>query len=180
MPFLDIERKDDSYSSWPSQYTHRGRVEELEQAYFPFTGLHGVQVAQTVDQTANSTGDKESKGSLRSKEFQVIYRWSKKSTEGRQEKGGKISLQPEDGLGSFLYPCWSVLKKAVSRRGSARRSSVPHREPRTNAMEPGVGQKMGRKTDNAAKAQMIRRDTSIKWLMVRQLWLWKFDESGLS
>ncbi|KAF5723101.1 hypothetical protein FMUND_2142 [Fusarium mundagurra] len=134
-----------------------------EEAYPLFTGLDGVQMPQTLDQTSLNA---ESLSKLRSKENQVIYRWSEKQGSAQR---GQLPLEwrvrdPSSKLASLL----SKMRRRAEwhERKEARNSSLG----RTGRAGGGEG------ADYSARMQSIRKERRPKWLMVRQLWLWKLND----
>ncbi|KAF5577662.1 ankyrin repeat [Fusarium pseudocircinatum] len=153
IPFIDIE-----VQPWgPSRATPG------EEAYPPFTGLDGVQKPQTLDQTSFNA---ESLSKMRSKENQVIYRWSEKQGSAQL---GQLPLEwsvidPFSKLASLLDEMRHRAKRYE--RKEARSSSLG----RTGRAGGGEG------ADYSARMQSIRKERCPKWLMVRQLWLWKLND----
>lgn len=159
IPFIDIE-VESSYSST----TTRG-----EEAYPPFNGLNGVQMPQTLDQTSINA---ESRSELRCKENQVIYRWSKKQDSEQEERlplEWRVSLE------------WRVKRKSsrVAKFLHRMREQLESCDTKDSAISPleltrrAMGnERAGISTD----IQRILKDRRRKWLMVRQLWLWKFND----
>ena len=160
-------------------------VDELQQAYAPFTGMDGVQLAQTLDQTSYH-GDEEAE-SLRSKKNQVVYRWSEEQSRRASSKDGNHDHEMQhktstarpaatdrerekrkDIIRGFVKQLSSITKTLLSAS-----SQQPHRSsdielaPQTRIVPQGA---------NGPKAQSIHLDSSPKFLVVRQLWLWKFDD----
>ena len=147
--------------------------ERLERAYPPFTGTEGVQATQTLDQTSrNST---ESMSALRTEEHQVVYRWSEKRAKAIEDDGESLRESTTE-LGH------EVEQKSSSRQiwlGRFQRLfNYPETDENTSTKEtehPNIGQRNPITLD--PKKQRIQRDISTKWLVVRQLWLWKLDSS---
>lgn len=133
-----------------------------EEAYPPFTGLDGVQMPQTLDQTSVNA---ESQSKLRCKENQVIYRWSQKQGSVALRK---LSLEwrVRDPVSYLAFSLFMVRRRAQDHeRYDARNLSL------------GSTGKAGRDEGAgfSARMQSIRKERRPKWLMVRQLWLWKLN-----
>ncbi|XEU97530.1 hypothetical protein FSHL1_002816 [Fusarium sambucinum] len=156
IPFLDIEA-----AAYDRKRTTCG-----EEAYLPFTGIGGVQMPQTLDQTFNNT---EGLTGLRSKENQVIYRWSEKQAAARRDhisEENKLFEAPRTSSGSrFKY--WS--------RNRLRESP----DPGTAASDYVRDIFKGEGTGNATRMRSIQQEVRPKWLMVRQLWLWKLHDGTI-
>lgn len=200
VPFIDIETEDQTPKSW-RETTHSQRSEKLHQAYTPFTGMHGVQLAQTLDQTSY-----ERETGLHSKRNQVVYRWSDEKRKSQSETttqeyqsdlmqtrqtsfGGRHQQGYSDTLEAGTTEmrrrvAWfnriyvairEMLPIPLSRKQQIRRKLNPS-QPQTNNIDP-LPQKRGGGRRATAPNPRIRLDPSLKWLMVRQLWLWKLDDS---
>ncbi|KAF5565606.1 hypothetical protein FPHYL_4160 [Fusarium phyllophilum] len=153
IPFIDIE-----VQPWGLSTATPG-----EEAYPSFTGLDGVQMPQTLDQTSFNA---ESLSKLRCKENQVIYRWSEKQGSAQL---GQLPLEwrvrdPFSKLASLLRKMRRRAERYESKE--ARSSSLG----RTGRAGGGEG------ADYSARMQSIRKERCPKWLMVRQLWLWKLND----
>ncbi|KAF5234775.1 hypothetical protein FANTH_11964 [Fusarium anthophilum] len=153
IPFLDIEAED-----YDSSTTMQG-----EEAYSPFTVLDGLQMPQTLDQTSINA---ESVSKLRCKENQVIYRWSQKqySTQSRRDPLEWRVRNPFSTLASLLRK----VRKHTER--------YDNRE----AVGPPFGRTVrasgGERAGDSTGIPGILKDRRPKWLMVRQLWLWKLND----
>ena len=135
----------------------RSIPEKLAQTYSPFTGMDGVQLAQTLDQTAR--GPNPNGSLLRTKENQVIYRWSEKQAEASRELKKRNVIVSS---GSAANKLKRLLKRTV---GLLIKSHKPSPEPGNLAL------------DNPDDEGDVPKDISRKWLNVRQLWLWKLADS---
>ncbi|KAF5590094.1 cytochrome P450 monooxygenase [Fusarium subglutinans] len=85
LPFLDFESE---MEKGKDDISEQERV--IQRRYSPFTGMHGVQRSQTLDDTASGFG--QSGGSaddLRTIGEQVIYRWSKDKSEAQSKDGNQ-------------------------------------------------------------------------------------------
>ena len=195
IPFIDIETPDQSKT--PSQWK---KIEQLQQTYAPFTGLKGVQVAQTLDQTSYQRGEDET--SLHTKYHQVVYRWSKRKSKPNKSNNGRPEIRQPMILPNIIqryskaWPEHVNMDKTNSRNrlvkwfSSVVRYLLPapssqRRDPPTSDAEmqdldggsdphPPDGT-AGQHTNNP-KAASVRLDNSRKWLVVRQLWLWKLAD----
>ncbi|KAG8674122.1 hypothetical protein FPOAC1_000085 [Fusarium poae] len=136
------------------------------EAYLPFTGMDGVQMPQTLDQTFNSA---EGLSGLRSKENQVIYRWSGKGSSARHGQGlGKHKpLQPPRGSLGSRFKDW--LGYHVKEEPDPDGAALDYIEEIMK--HEGMG--------NATRMRSIKQEGSPKWLMVRQLWLWKLHDGTI-
>ncbi|CCT66746.1 uncharacterized protein FFUJ_03540 [Fusarium fujikuroi IMI 58289] len=156
IPFIDIEVQSEDPCT----------ARQDEEAYPPFTGLDGVQMPQTLDQTSINA---ESQSKLRCKENQVIYRWS--------QKQGSVALRKlplewrvRDPVSYLAFSLFMVRRRAQDHeRYDARNLSL------------GSTGKAGRDegADFSARMQSIRKERRPKWLMVRQLWLWKLNNGTI-
>ncbi|KAF5617254.1 hypothetical protein F25303_13333 [Fusarium sp. NRRL 25303] len=155
IPFIDIE-----VENFYSSTTTRGG-----EAYSPFTSFDGVQMPQTLDQTSINA---ESVSKLRCKENQVIYRWSKKqhSTQLQQDLLDWMVRNPFSKLATLLR---KVRKRAESYEDKKAAGS-------TSGRTEGVSG--GERAGNSIGMQGNRKDRGPKWLMVRQLWLWKLHDGN--
>ncbi|KAI1243892.1 hypothetical protein MGN70_013759 [Eutypa lata] len=70
-----------------------------------------------------------------------------------------------------------MLPIPLSRKQQIRRKLNPS-QPQTNNIDP-LPQKRGGGRRATAPNPRIRLDPSLKWLMVRQLWLWKLDDNTI-
>ncbi|SCN97576.1 uncharacterized protein FFC1_07979 [Fusarium fujikuroi] len=137
-----------------------------EEAYPPFTGLDGVQMPQTLDQTSINA---ESQSKLRCKENQVIYRWS--------QKQGSVALRKLPLEWRVRHPV-SYLAFSLF---MVRRRAQDHERYDARNLSLGSTGKAGRDegADFSARMQSIRKERRPKWLMVRQLWLWKLNNGTI-
>ncbi|KAI0111468.1 hypothetical protein F4814DRAFT_422564 [Daldinia grandis] len=244
VPFLDIETEDQVQSGFDGLETQCQRVKKLNEVYSPFTGMHGVQHSQTLDQIYYNTEIDATK--LHTEKEQVIYRWSEKRNTEREQfqehqehRNTSTSPGESSSIGqptsqkklSLFYELWQGL------RGQREQPQRPHQlnQARTKgqnhtSISPGestssvrlmlrrklwglphkLWQKLwdqqeqpqqlnsskiidtqqvdtypirprrhgGRNAKNA-NAKRIREDPSPKWLMSRQLWLWKLDDNTI-
>ncbi|CEI63683.1 unnamed protein product [Fusarium venenatum] len=156
IPFLDIEA-----TASHLQHTTCG-----EDAYFPLTRIGGVQMPQTLDQTFNNT---EGLTGLRSKENQVIYRWSEKQAAARRDKISEKHEPleaPRTSSGSrFKYWPRNRLREGP--------------DPRTASSDYVGDIFKGEGTGNATRMRSIQQEVRPRWLMVRQLWLWKLHDGTI-
>ncbi|KAG4290190.1 hypothetical protein FPRO06_02076 [Fusarium proliferatum] len=156
IPFIDIE-VENSYGSTSTPG---------EEAYPPFNGINGVQMPQTLDQTSINT---DSRSELRCKENQVIYRWSKKQDSG-QEKRLPLEWMVRNPFSSLAR----LLRKV--------RRHLESCDNKESAISPldRTGRAMGdERAGISTEMQRILKDRRPKWLMVRQLWLWKFNDGTI-
>ncbi|KAF5665618.1 ankyrin repeat kinase domain-containing protein [Fusarium circinatum] len=156
IPFIDIEVKS----------SYRSIATQIEEAYSPFTGFHGVQMPQTLDQTSINA---ESRSKLRNKENQVIYRWSQNKN-SEQDKQLPLSLTVRNPHSKLAYLLRTMREKIESHEKKESKSSSSGRVGRG-----GRGERAG----ISPEIQRIRNDRRPKWLMVRQLWLWKLNDGKL-
>lgn len=157
------------------------KIQKLEQAYFPFTGMNGLQVPQTLDAISNKTGRLKTLGT---KENQVIYRWSERPRLAtmKQEPERYIYDRKQhfaDLLTKFLSKLWPRMEEKY--RLAAEQKMAQRRE-KSQSIQTGIsGQtREGNNIPNASGMQNIRKSTGSKWLVVRQLWLYKLDDSMYS
>ncbi|KAH6950118.1 hypothetical protein DER45DRAFT_580044 [Fusarium avenaceum] len=174
IPFLDFE-------TLGSMSIARRKIQKLEQAYFPFTGVDGLQVPQKLDETSNKTGRLKTLGT---KENQVIYRWSQRSwlATMKQEPERYIYDRKQhfaDLLTKFLSKLWPRMEEKY--RLAAGQKMAQRRE-KSQGIQTGlpVQTRHGNNIPNASRMQNIRKSTDFKWLVVRQLWLYKLDDSMYS
>ncbi|CAH0023619.1 unnamed protein product [Clonostachys rhizophaga] len=225
IPFIDIEISDQDHLRDGQTSTQCRRIKRLNQAYSPFTGMHGVQRAQTLDQTSFSP--EESESNLRTEQNQVIYRWSQKRSEERkrhekrlaqdqkeqrqerdkraqherkqqmQQKKQKLDKKMHEKKDSFGARIVKGISKVVQVRQLLTRvqkptleqnqqwpGQAPLRKPtfpqaRIETLDQVPQTRKGRRGASAPNAERIRQDSSPKWLMVRQLWLWKLDDNTI-
>ncbi|KAI2783600.1 hypothetical protein F4815DRAFT_442467 [Daldinia loculata] len=251
VPFLDIETEDQVQSGFDGLETQCQRVKKLNEVYSPFTGMHGVQHSQTLDQIYYNTESDATK--LHTEKEQVIYRWSKKRNTERkqfQEHQEHLSQQlnqapteehnsassspgesssinqptPQKKLSLLFHKLWRELRGQQEQPSQARtkgnnNASISPGEP-SSSNQPMLRKKLselyklwqklrgqqeqppqlnsskvidtqrldtdpirprrhgGRNAKNA-NAKRIREDPSPKWLMSRQLWLWKLDDNTI-
>ena len=159
-------------------------VDELQQAYAPFTGMDGVQLAQTLDQT--SYHGYEGATSLHRDKNQVVYRWSEGQSRRASSKydnqyhemqhktstAKPAATDSERAKRMDIRGCVkqlsSITRNLLSRSSQQRhRSSDVELAPQNRRVPQGA---------NGPKAQSIHLVSSPKFLVVRQLWLWKFDD----
>ncbi|VUC36440.1 unnamed protein product [Clonostachys rosea] len=225
IPFIDIEISDQEQPVDGQTSTQCKRIKRLNQAYSPYTGMHGVQRAQTLDQTSYSP--EESESNLRIEKEQVIYRWSQKRNQERkrheerleqarqeqrqerdkhaqherklqmQRKMEKIDKKMHEKKDSFGARIVKGISKVVQVRQLLTRvqkptlessqqwpGQPPLRKPtfpqvRIETLDQVPQMRKGRRGASAPNAERIRQDSSPKWLMVRQLWLWKLDDTTI-
>ncbi|EKJ69756.1 hypothetical protein FPSE_10072 [Fusarium pseudograminearum CS3096] len=162
IPYLDIEVEENV-------------PDQIEDVYFPFSGLDGAQVPQTLDQTFNST---KSLSGLRSKENQVIYRWSE-----RQASRQRCRRVAEKGIYSLfqllifkllLYQNWGQYqsREEFQQTREGRYSANPVFEQQGNSVPID-------ESGNETRMRSIQLEANSKWLMVRQLWLWKLNDGTI-
>ncbi|KAI1660907.1 hypothetical protein F4813DRAFT_386316 [Daldinia decipiens] len=198
VPFLDIETEDQVQSGFDGLETQCQRVKKLNDVYSPFTGMHGVQHSQTLDQIYYNTESDDTK--LHTEKDQVIYRWSeKKNTERKQHqehqehrsqqpdqvriKGNNASIPP-GGSGStdqgMLQKLSGLFHKFWGQQEQPQRlnSSKVINTQQLDA-DPIRPKRHGGRNAKNANAKRIREDPSPKWLMSRQLWLWKLDDNTI-
>lgn len=123
--------------------------QRLERTYPPFTGVQGVQATQTLDQTASHSI--ESKSALRTKQQQVVYRWSEKRAEALAQSYSRSKKDADNPVPSYPHLMTSATDAEDERAGTIK--------------------------SNETKKQSVQRDSKRKWMVVRQLWLWKLDDS---
>ncbi|KAF5972233.1 hypothetical protein FBULB1_8830 [Fusarium bulbicola] len=153
IPFIDIETED----------YDRSTTTQGEEAYSPLTGFDGVQMPQTLDQTSINA---ESVSKLRCKENQVIYRWSRKQYSTRSLQI-PLEWRVRNPFSKLTYLLRVVRRRAESCEGKgAPASSLGRKE------QASVGERAGDSTG----MQRILKDRRPKWLMVRQLWLWRIND----
>ncbi|CEF71957.1 unnamed protein product [Fusarium graminearum] len=150
IPFLDIE---------VAQPNVWGKSHDRE-TYLPFTGIDGIQMPQTLDQTFNNV---ESFSGLRSKENQVIYRWCEKQAPTRWMQ----FKHPTNRFKRFLLRYWPGYQ--------------PDEDPDPgNAAFDYIRQvNEGDKSSNPTRMRSIQQEIQPKWLMVRQLWLWELHDGTI-
>ncbi|OBS26142.1 hypothetical protein FPOA_00085 [Fusarium poae] len=156
IPYLDIE----------ANYFLKKKARD-EEAYLPFTGIDGVQMPQTLDQTFNSS---EMLSGLRSKENQVIYRWCVKQASKRVSQLSNTWRRPWDSAHAGFRESWLYWQ-------GRRRYTEPDLDtaPFTTPVQVATDEPPG----NITKMQIIQRENLPKWLMVRQLWLWKLHDGTI-
>lgn len=118
---------------------------------------------QTLDQTSINA---DSVSKLRCKENQVIYRWSQKQDSAQVKQlplEGRVR-NPSTKLACLLGEMREHLESCDDKESEVLPSD---RTGRARGEErAGISTEM----------QRIRKDDRPKWLMVRQLWLWKFND----
>ncbi|KAF5024586.1 hypothetical protein F66182_3349 [Fusarium sp. NRRL 66182] len=159
IPFIDVETEDHWMST---SKRHKEVMVQLEEAYFPFTGLDGIQTSQTLDQTAG-TAEKLSK--LRSKDNQVVYRWSKRQLLARRNRAWGRRNSERRSRSSLQRSFWRG--KSMTRKKQDEEQNVGVSGPVHDLSSSGI---------EGVVAGGIRQEDCPKWLMVRQLWLWKLDD----
>ncbi|KAH7303952.1 hypothetical protein B0I35DRAFT_454968 [Stachybotrys elegans] len=220
IPYIDIETEDQVKSGLDQLTTQCERIKKLNQAYYPFTGMHGVQVAQTLDQTSYNISDDSNTDpmtDLHSTENQVIYRWSKRRSDNRKADDDNRSRQ-EEQLQELQTqqkrerPSWKRHESQMSQSHISQSDSAeikqasetlewweralrffglhPREEQQqyqqstppvaqADVVDPIKQERAGRRGASAPNAERIRQDPSPKWLMVRQVWLWKLDNNTI-
>ncbi|KAG5662001.1 hypothetical protein KAF25_004240 [Fusarium avenaceum] len=173
IPFLDFETSG-------SMSIARRKIQKLEQAYFPFTGVDGLQVPQTIDETSNKTGRLKTLGT---KENQVIYRWSQRPwlATMNQEPERYIYDRKQhfaNLLTKFLSRLWPRMEEKY--RLAAEQKMAQRRE-KSQSIQTGlpVQTRNEKNIPNASRMQNIRKSINLKWLVVRQLWLYKLDDKTI-
>ncbi|KAH8900720.1 hypothetical protein GQ53DRAFT_130451 [Thozetella sp. PMI_491] len=168
---------------------------DLEQAYLPFRGSHGLQTPQTLDQSYYDM--------LRPEELmtrdrdQVVYKWFKPSTTATTA----TTLVPDlDTLPGSIHLMAHLdeatdtqLPRTVVRSPSLSANSMVEKQPQTdtehdklvpeaagNGRLPGPASKED--IGSTASFGLGRRDTLSnlqlkKLILIHQLWLWKIDEN---
>ena len=161
--------------------------------------MHGVQPSQTLDQIYYNTdgGDK----SLHTEREQVIYRWSENRNRKRKEQQDQqlgnndtVEVQDTDSITSqqsqddakrtilnkLMVYGQNLWRRAWNRnhRPTQQLLETPERQQLQYSDTDNIRQSRrgGRQAANV-NAKHIRADLSSKWLMIRQLWLWKLDNS---
>ncbi|KAI8956554.1 hypothetical protein F5Y11DRAFT_353549 [Daldinia sp. FL1419] len=215
VPFLDIETEDQVQSGLEGLETQCQRVKKLNEAYSPFTGMHGVQHSQTLDQIYYNTESDEA--NLHTEKEQVIYRWSKKRNaekkqfqerrEHQQQQPQQLNQEPtkeQRGVTTppgesnssdkvdylekpleVLYKVWQRLWDHLRRPPQQQQQQQQQLNPaviiypKQQDTDPIKLRRHGGRRATSAKATRIREDSSPKWLMCRQLWLWKLDDNTI-
>ncbi|RGP59555.1 hypothetical protein FSPOR_11237, partial [Fusarium sporotrichioides] len=177
LPFLDF---DNEMKEAKDELLEQERV--IQRRYSPFTGMHGVQMSQTLDDTASGFGQSNSGNSdIRTTAEQVIYRWSEKHSETESEDDKQaVRARTRDfgtkGLAKLGY--W--LQKWFHKQGETLAEGAKIENEATNRnhprMETGLNERANGKKANHAKNKAIQQSFRKSWLMVRQLWLWKLDD----
>ncbi|KAI1807231.1 hypothetical protein F4811DRAFT_567129 [Daldinia bambusicola] len=206
IPFLDIETEDQVQSGFEGLETQCQRVKKLNEVYSPFTGMHGVQHSQTLDQIYYNTESDVTQ--LHSEKEQVIYRWSARRNQERKQfqehqdqwshqltqvatrDHDNVSTSPGDSnqnIGSM--PQQKLLGFVQKLRQKLRYQEQPQQPqdltpslilyPKQQDADPIKLRRHGGKDAKNANAKRIREDPSPKWLMSRQLWLWKLDDNTI-
>ncbi|KAF4971483.1 hypothetical protein FSARC_1711 [Fusarium sarcochroum] len=80
MPFLDI---DEDHTDWHYGF-EATPLFDIQHAYPPFDGTIGVQLTQTLDQTASYI--KEGDSIFRTEKQQVVYRWCKRRLRAKHDR----------------------------------------------------------------------------------------------
>ncbi|KAF5581843.1 hypothetical protein FPANT_8762 [Fusarium pseudoanthophilum] len=156
IPFIDIEVESPYHST----------AKQIEEAYSPFTKFDGVQMPQTLDETSINV---KSRSKLRNKENQVIYRWSK-NKDAEEEKQLPLDLTVRNP-GSKLAYLLRTVREGIEMRNKKESRALPSGQMRQGSR--------GQKADVSAEMHRTRKDRRPKWLMVRQLWLWKLDDGTI-
>jgi hypothetical protein len=157
------------------------KIQKLEQAYFPFTGVDGLQVPQTLDETSNKPGRLKTLGT---KENQVIYRWSLRPIIATMKQEHERYMY--DRKQHFAHLLTKLLSKFWPRMEEkyrlAAEQKMAQRQEKSQTIQTGlpVQTRHGNNIPNASRMQNIRKSTGSKWLVVRQLWLYKLDNSMYS
>lgn len=176
IPFLDIETLHDPETETDKGEILRKRYEQLERTYSPFTGMLGAQRPQTLDQTANHVEQRDN--TLRTKDQQVVYRWLKDRIYKTNQKSRKEVQVEEIPKWAFIKWLWSRMQRKGKTK--VRTTLEKAKKPATLAFLPadnGHVERRNKRRANKDKAKKIQQDLSLSWLMVRQLWLWKLDDS---
>ncbi|KAG5765756.1 hypothetical protein H9Q72_006158 [Fusarium xylarioides] len=205
LPFLDFESEIEQGNEG---MTEQERV--IQRRYSPFTGMHGVQRSQTLDDTASGFGQTSSThNDLRTKEEQVVYRWSKNKSEAQakdEHQDVKATVSGTKSLriqrywprGWFQKQKREVAEEAeagveladrraerMGYRSNNRAKAKAVNKAKNEAIqqklrpEPGTNERANEKKDNRATEKAIQQNPRKSWLMVRQLWLWKLDENTI-
>ncbi|KAF4445376.1 hypothetical protein FACUT_6 [Fusarium acutatum] len=178
IPFLDFENE---MKEAKDELLEQERV--IQRRYSPFTGMHGVQISQTLDDTASGFGQSNSgNGDLRTTAEQVIYRWSKKHSES-EPKDDKQAVRARglrtNGLRKLRYWLQKWFQKqteTVAEEAQTENEATNQNLPR---IETGFNERANGKKANHAKNKAIQQSFRKSWLMVRQLWLWKLDDNTI-
>jgi hypothetical protein len=136
----------------------------------------GAQRPQTLDQTANHVEQRDN--TLRTKDQQVVYRWLKDRIDKTNQKSRKEVQVEEIPKWAFIKWLWSRMK--IMGKTKVRTTLEKAKKPATLAFLPadnGHVERRNKRRANKDKAKKIQQDLSLSWLMVRQLWLWKLDDS---
>ncbi|KAI1470342.1 uncharacterized protein F4812DRAFT_261902 [Daldinia caldariorum] len=206
VPFLDIETEDQVQSGFENLETQCQRVKKLNEVYSPFTGMHGVQHSQTLDQIYYNTESDVTQ--LHSVKEQVIYRWSARRNKEREQsqdhqdqsshqltqaaakEHDSVSTSPEvsnQNIQLMPQQKWlGFIQKLKQKLWHPRQPQQPQKltpsrilHPRQQDADPIKQRRPGGKDAKNANAKRIREDPSPKWLMSRQLWLWKLDDNTI-
>ncbi|SCV51637.1 uncharacterized protein FFB14_12106 [Fusarium fujikuroi] len=175
LPFLDFENEMEEEKD---EFLKQERV--IRHRYSPFTGMHGVQMSQTLDDTASGSGqNKGGNRDLRATEEQVIYRWSEKQLETETKNDKQEATDKDFGL-KGLKRLYYWLPKRFQTRGETVDEKVDTQNEAINRnparIEGGVDERANGKKTNQAKNKAIKQNFRKSWLMVRQLWLWKLND----
>ncbi|KAK6957515.1 hypothetical protein Daesc_000302 [Daldinia eschscholtzii] len=206
VPFLDIETEDQVQSGFEGLETQCQRVKKLNEVYSPFTGMHGVQHSQTLDQIYYNTESDAIQ--LHTEKEQVIYRWSARRnierkqfqehqdqwsqqlTQVQTKEHDNVSTSPGDSNQNIqpmprkklesLHKLWRKLwdqQDQPQQPQDLNASMIIY--PKQQDTDPIKLRRHGGKNAKNANAKRIREDPSPKWLMSRQLWLWKLDDNTI-
>lgn len=177
IPFLDIETLHDPETETDKGEILRKRYEQLERTYSPFTGMLGAQRPQTLDQTANHVEQRDN--TLRTKDQQVVYRWLKDRIDKTTQKSRKEVQVDEIPKWAFIKWLWSRMQRKgkTKVRTTLEKAKKPANPALPPAADNGHYERRNKRRANKDKAKKIQQDLSLSWLMVRQLWLWKLDDS---
>ncbi|KAF5640459.1 hypothetical protein F52700_3609 [Fusarium sp. NRRL 52700] len=156
IPFIDIEAE-----GYDSSTATQG-----DEAYSPFTGFDGVQIPQTLDQTSINA---ESVSKLRCKENQVIYRWSEKRY-SKQLHQVPLEWRVRNPFSKLTYLLRAARRRAESYEDKEGGGSSLGRKGQASA---------GGRAGDSTGMQRILKDRRPKWLMVRQLWLWRLNDDTI-
>lgn len=157
------------------------KIQRLEQAYVPFTGVDGLQLPQTLDETSNKTGRLKTLGT---KENQVIYRWSERPiiATAKQDIELHIYGRKQHFADLLTKPLSKLWPRMEEKYRLAAEQKMTQRREKSRSIQTGlpVQTRDGNNIPNASRMQNIRESTGSKWLVVRQLWLYKLDDSMYS
>ncbi|PNP76719.1 hypothetical protein FNYG_10138 [Fusarium nygamai] len=159
LPFLDFESE---MQESKDDINEQERV--IQRRYSPFTGMHGVQRSQTLDDTASGFGQSSSSNDdLRTTAEQVVYRWSKIKSEAESKDGNqyvKVTDSKTRNLRGPRYwlPKWfQKQEKRVAEEGETEGELTARTFERTESrFNEGENDKRVNNAKNKAIQQKVR------------------------